>query len=81
MPKVKPVIVNCEKLLRHNQLDSLMFGYIIGVTNVLPSVPVSKALQMFVNDFNLSEDDYPYEAARSRFYVLFSEYKDFRQGT
>jgi hypothetical protein len=79
MPRTKGIMINCEKLLRHSQLDSLMFGYVIGVINILPSVPIAKALQLFMKDFNLSEDDYSFDSAQTRFYHLFSEYKDFRK--
>ena len=79
MTKAKPIIINCEKLLRHDKLDSLMFGYVLGVTNILPSVPILKALELFMRDFNLSEDEYNMDSAQSKFYVMHKEFREFRK--
>ena len=75
MPRYKPIVINCAKLLRHDKLDSMMFGYVIGVTNILPSVPITKALELFMRDFNLSEDEYSMDSAMNMYYKMFKEFR------
>jgi hypothetical protein len=56
-----------------------MFGYVLGVTSALPSVTIKKAIELFMEDFNISEDDYSYDSARARFYEYYEQYREFRK--
>jgi hypothetical protein len=77
MSKPKKIIINIQRLLRYDKLDALMFGYVMGV-KILPSVTTRKAIEMFMSDFNLTEDDYPLDCAISQFSRMFESYRDFR---
>lgn len=59
----KGIFVNVPKAYQHKTLDNWMFGYVLGMKRALPSVTTKKAIEMFMYDFNLSEDDYPLDSA------------------
>ena len=78
MPKEKPIVIDTPKLLKRNILDALMFGYVIG-TRVMPSITIKRAIEMFMDDFSLGEDDYPLTSAYTVFYQMFNEFKTYKK--
>lgn len=63
MPKEKKIERDIHKLYRANAIDLMMFGYVNGVRAALHTVSVHKALEMFMSEFALDEDDYSIETA------------------
>lgn len=68
--------LNIHKYYTYNTLDNTMFGFVLGVTQVLPAVSVNKAIEMWLERFNLCDDLYCVEAARATFYRIMKSLKD-----
>ena len=59
MPKEKRYYINIDKLMKYDALDKFMFAYVLGMQRALPSNPLNKCIEMFMEDFMLHEDIYP----------------------
>ena len=79
MPKIKEVYVNLPKLLRCEAFDHIMLGYVLGYRHISPLkvLQVKKAIEEFIMDFELSEDDFPLDSAIVRFYNKYNDLSDF----
>jgi hypothetical protein len=80
MPKIKGLYVNLPRLLMADTVDKLMLGYVIGFrvhSKPFPVMQVRRAIEQFMIDFGLSEDDYPLESAQVTFYRLLKQYRKF----
>jgi len=64
MSKEKPFEGKISNLYKKNSIDSMMFGWVSGISEVLPAVSVNQAIEMFKEWIGLSEDDYPTNSAR-----------------
>lgn len=78
MPKKKKYYVNLPKLLIHEPLDLIMFGYQLGAKRALPSAEIRRIAELFMDDFNLSEDDYPMDQGIQSYYRMFHKYVEMR---
>lgn len=63
MVKHKDYYINIPKALRQQTLDNWMFAFVLGVRTALPSVTISNAVSIFMQKFNLTEDEYPLDSA------------------
>ena len=72
----KEIRLNIHKFYTYNALDYILFGYVLGVTQALPSVSVNKAVEMWLDRFNLCEDIFCHEAARACYYRILKSLKD-----
>jgi len=79
MPKKKKFYVNLPRLLIHESLDLIFFGYLMGTKDILPSVEIRRMAEMFMDTFNLSEDDYPLDYAMTNYYRMFKKYVEMRK--
>lgn len=79
MPKKKKYYVNLPKLLIHEPLDLIMFGYQLGAKDALPSAEIRKIGEMFMDTFNITEDEYPLEGALQNYYRMFKKYVEMRK--
>lgn len=80
MPKTKGLYINLPRLLIRDTIDKCLLGYVMGYRNhnVLKVLEVRAACVQFMEDFGLSEDDYPLDTAVSTFYKLFKEYQEIK---
>ena len=80
MPKQNAYMYNIHKFYKYNAFDYILFGYIIGATHLLPTLTVTKAIEQFLADFNLCEDDLCFESARITYYRILKSLRDKEMG-
>jgi len=76
----KEIKLNIHKFYTYSSLDHILFGYVMGVTEALPSVSVNKAVSMWLDRFNLCEDVLCMEAARATYYRILKSLKEKETG-
>jgi len=76
----KGYLYSIHRFYQYQALDLVMFGYCLGATRTLPTLSLNKAIEMFLADFNLCEDEYCFEAARSAYYRIMKSLKDKEEG-
>ena len=79
MPKKKKYYVNLPQLLIHEPLDLMMFGYHMGAKRALPTAETRRIAELFMEDFNLCEDDYPLDQSIQSYYRLHKKYVQLRE--
>ncbi len=79
MPKEKPYYINIDKLLKHDAIDKFMFAYVTGMRRALPGNHLNKCIEMFKDEFLLSEDNYPLESALQTYYRMLKSYRVYRK--
>jgi hypothetical protein len=79
MPKEKNVIEAVNSLYKIQALDMAMFGYVLGMRTSLPSVSIDRCIISFMQEFNLSEDDYPKDSANCQFYRFYEMMRESRK--
>ena len=81
MPKPKRFYVNLPKLLTQDTIDKILLGYVLGFRyrNVLKVLEIREACRQFLEDMNLTEEDYPLDVCEQTFYRLFHKYQEFRK--
>ncbi len=79
--KQKGYLYSIHKFYTYQTFDMIMFGYVLGATRVLPTLSVNKAIEMFLDAFNLCEDEYCVEAARASYYRIMKSLSDKEEGT
>ena len=60
-------------------LDNIMFGYVLGMRNALPSLSVDRCVDSFMEMLGLSEDDYSKDSAICQFYRYHEIMRDARK--
>lgn len=75
MPKEKGMYLNMSRLLTRQTIDHILLGYVLGYrhSSQLPVLQVRAAIDKFIDDFQLSEDDYPFETCMRTFYKLYAD--------
>lgn len=63
MPKEKPFEKNIDAFYKKKCIDTMMFGWVTGITTALPAVHIPQAIEMFKKWVDLSEEDYPTRSA------------------
>ena len=63
MPKEKEFKLDIPSLYKKSAEDLLMFGWIYGQKQIVPSVSIKKSIELFMNFCNLSEDEFSVESA------------------
>jgi len=79
MPKKKKYYVNMPKLILFETLDHHMFASVYATKNALPSVTLKRAMEVFMESYNLHEDIYPMEQAYQTYYRMFDAYRELRK--
>lgn len=67
MTKDKPFKEDIPKMYRRSAEDLLMYGYVSGLQKGLPDLSTKKCIELFLQEFGLEEDDYPFECAYTTF--------------
>lgn len=60
--------VNIPRFYRQNSIDLILFGWVKGMQTSLPAMETNKAIQLFLDHFKISEDDYCFESAHNSYY-------------
>ena len=81
MPKERGLYLNMPRLLTRQTMDHLLLGYVIGYRHISPVsvLQVRAAVEKFIEDFELSEDDYPYDSMLSSFYRLYDDLSEYNK--
>lgn len=79
MPKRKKAYIDIPKFLTSQALDIAMFCYILGVQRGMPSITLKRAMELFMEDCNLTEDDYPLDLGLRMWYRMHKRYVEFRK--
>lgn len=66
-----------HKFIKRRTLDSLMFAYVLGVRRALPAITISRSLELFQKEFNLTEEEMPVDSAMVVFHRMMQEYYDY----
>lgn len=72
----KGYTLNIHKFYTFHALDHVLFGFVLGMTQALPGVSVNKAIELWLERFNLCEEVYCVEAARASYYRVLKSLKD-----
>jgi hypothetical protein len=72
MPKCKNYLISIAKFYKFQTFDHLMFGYIQGLRKALPGMTITEALRIFLDSFEIDEDEYCFETAKHTYYRLLS---------
>lgn len=57
MPKDIALVGAIPKLYKRNAISLLLFGYVKGVRATLHTITIDKAIDMFIDDFGLTDKD------------------------
>ena len=79
MPKKKRYYVDMPKMILFEMIDHHMFAFIMATKNALPSVTFKRAMEIFMETYNLHEDIYPMEQAYQTYYRMFEAYRELRK--
>lgn len=67
MPRESEIEKLVPKLYKQSALNLLMFGYVAGVRGILDSVTIKDAIQLFMDDYDLTHDDINIDTAANTF--------------
>ncbi len=70
MPKCKNYLLDIPKFYRYQTFDHIMFGYVNGLRKLVPSTSVKEAIEIFLNSFEIQEDDYCFDTAYGSYYRI-----------
>lgn len=76
MPKCKNYMLNIPRFYKWQTFDHICFGYVQGIRTALPTMSVSKAVREFLTRFNIDEDTYCFETAKTAYYRILSSLTD-----
>ena len=79
MPKKKQTYVDFPEFLLQEVLDHLTFAYILGMQRGMPTVTTHKAIELFMEDFNLTEDIFPLDQGKRTWYRMHEKYVKLRK--
>ena len=73
MPKKRNVVLSIPAIYRANVLDAIMFGYVTAILRIAPGTAVPKAMDLFMDEFELSEDNYKRDSACTTYYKMLKD--------
>lgn len=76
MPKEHRLFIDIPRLYKRQCLDHIMYGYVNGLKRALPSMSIRQCIKHFVEDNELSEDDYALNTAHNTYFKLQRDYYD-----
>lgn len=62
------------KFYKRPALNLLMYGYVSGARSALHTISVKTAIDMFMDDYNISPDDYNIDSAQVIYSRMCDEY-------
>ena len=68
MARCKNYLVNIDRFYKFQTFDHIMFGYVQGLRKALPGMKVSEAVRIFLESFQIGEDDYCFDTAKQAYY-------------
>jgi hypothetical protein len=74
MSKEKPFENRIPAFYKKNAVDLMLFAYVCGMRRALPAVKTNKCVELYLNEFELSEDDYPLRSAIVTYERLLKDY-------
>lgn len=75
MARQSKAIISIPKIYRSETIHNLMFAYVMGVTDTVPTINRSTAINEFRLRFGLKEEDYPTESALTIYNRMFKNYQ------
>lgn len=81
MPKETGFSHNLPRLITRQTLDHILLGYVLGYRHISPLgvLQVRAAIEKFIEDFELSEDEFSFDSALTRFYALYDDLNDYHK--
>jgi len=79
MSKPKKYYMDVPKMLLYETLDNHLFAYIMGMQRGMPSATLQRTIELFMEDYNLNEDNYPLDQAKQTYYRMLESYRKFRK--
>lgn len=70
----KKIMFDIPTLYKKQAIDLILFGYVCGMTRAMPAMSAVEAIQMFLDDNSISEDEYPKQSAQVAFYRMRAEF-------
>jgi len=70
MARCKNYLLNIDRFYKFQTFDHIMFGYVQGLRKALPGMKVSEAVRIFLDSFEIGEDDYCFDAAKQTYYRI-----------
>jgi hypothetical protein len=70
MPNCKNYQLNIPRFYRWQTFDHIMFGYVQGLRKALPGMKISEAILLFLESFDIEEDNYCFDAAKQAYYRI-----------
>jgi hypothetical protein len=77
MPKEREYEKRIPKFLRRKTMDMFMYGYVCGVIDHMPAVPIRRAIESFLVKHNISEDDFSLDSAVQVYYKMRDDFQEF----
>lgn len=62
-------------------MDHLLLGYVLGYRHISPLsvLQIRAAVEKFIEDFEISEDDYPFDSMLRNFYKIYDDLTEFEK--
>ena len=73
MPKWNKLEKQIPNIYRRFGIDLMLYVYVQCMTKHLPGVPLKEAVEWFMKDYELEEDDFGEETARAKYHRLRKE--------
>lgn len=73
MAKETSIEKTIPKLYKRTALSQMMFAFVRGVRATLHTVTIDEAIRMFMDDMDLTDDDFNVESARSAYHLMQKE--------
>lgn len=74
--RIKGYLSSINRFYTWQTFDMIAFGYVIMGKRIFPKMSITKALQMFLDDFGLCEEEYCLDNARQSYYRILNSLKD-----
>jgi len=71
--------VNFPEFYVSEIVDVALFTYVFGLQRGIPSITIMRAVELFLEDMDLSEDEYPLDQAYRTWYRMHKKYVKLRK--
>lgn len=75
MPRCKGYLSDIDRFYKWTALDHICFGYVQGMKRAIPSITAVKAIELFLEEFEIDEDTYCFETAKASYYRVLKSFK------
>ena len=70
MARCKSYLVNIPRFYKFQTIDHIMFGYVHGLRRIVRTMSVSEAIRIFLDSFQIDEDNYCFDTAKMTYYRI-----------